>query len=172
MEVYYINIEEFKKSHSKSFLTQYCDKNIKIEKRFYEYSIGRYLVKEIAKKYYNLSDTEIITIENGKPIFKNSKLHFSISHSKNFVTVCFAKFPCAIDIEYIKNRNLDKLSKHFGCEFIDLEDFYKFWTRKEALYKLNTSAENIYCTKFENEYFLTIAYKGKLDRNIEIKQID
>lgn len=124
------------KTHAKDFLFPYADTEIKAEKRFYEYTIGRYLVKHVAQKYYNIDKTEIIKNENGKPIFKNSDLHFSISHSKNIVIACFDKYPCGIDIEYMKDRNIQKLSEYFDKNFETLEDFYKFWTTKEAKYKL------------------------------------
>ena len=171
MEIYYIDIEEIKKLYDKNFLAQYCDKNIKFDKRFYEYSIGRYLVKKVAKTYYNVVDTEIITIANGKPVFKNSKVHFSITHSKNIVMACFDQNPCGIDIEYIKNRNLEKLSKHYMCEFNDTEEFYRFWTQKEALYKADSHAENIYFSKILNDFYMTVVYNGEKKNVIKINKI-
>ena len=52
MKVFYIDISKFKKKYSKDFLLQYADREFKTEKRFYEYAIGRYLVKLVAQKYY------------------------------------------------------------------------------------------------------------------------
>lgn len=162
MKIFYIDIEKFKVTHNKNFLLSFADKNFNTKKRFYQYSIGRYLVKSIAQNVYNIENTDITTEENGKPVFKNSSLCFSISHSKNIVVACFDKFPCGIDIEYIKPRNLEKLSEFFDRKFNSLEDFYKFWTFKEASYKLNNNLETQYFTKFQNEYYLSIVSSNKL----------
>ena len=66
MKVFYIDISKFKKKCSKDFLLQYADREFKTEKRFYEYAIGRYLVKLVAQKYYNIADNTIVRTENGK----------------------------------------------------------------------------------------------------------
>ena len=154
MEIFYIEIEKFKKQHNKTFLEQYDDIGCKNEKRFFEYTIGRYLVKTVAKKIYNIENTDIV-FNNNKPVFKNEKLNFNISHSKNIVLACFDNFPCGIDIEYIKERNLEKLSKYFKCNFKNSEDFYKFWTLKEAKYKLSDEIKSIYSKKFKDKYYIT-----------------
>jgi len=156
MKIFYIDIEQFKTRYDKNFLLQFADKELKTEKRFYEYTIGRYLVKSVAEKYYDVEDTEIITKPDGKPIFKNNSLHFSISHSKNIVIACFDKSPCGIDIEYAKPRDLSKLSEYFGKSFKTAEDFYKFWTLKEASYKLNSPVKYEYFTKFQDSYYLSV----------------
>lgn len=163
MEIHYIYIDKFKKQNSKDFLEQYNDMNFKNEKRFYEYTIGRYLVKSVAKNNYNLKNTDIIVNEKGKPVFKDGGLFFSITHSKNIVLVCFDKVPCGVDIEYIKDRNLDKLSKYFKKDFSSLEDFYKFWTLKEANYKLGCKLKDSHFSKFEDDYYLTVVSSGKIE---------
>lgn len=139
MQVFYIEIDKFLKTHQKDFLIPYADIEIKTQKRFREYAIGRYLVTRIAKEFYKIKDTQIIKNETGKPVFKNANLHFSISHSKNIVIACFDKSPCGIDIEYIKERDLKELSKYFDKNFETTEDFYKFWTTKEATFKSNNA---------------------------------
>ena len=171
MKVFYIDIDEFKKNHKKDFLLPYNDKNFKTEKRFYEYTTGRYLIKNAAKKYYDIKNTEIITNEKGKPYFKNNEIYFSISHSNNIVIACFDKTPCGIDLEFIKKRDLIKLSKHYNVEFKTLDDFYKFWTIKEAEYKLNQKAKTIYTKQFKN-FFLTIASDRIFNEDIEILNFD
>lgn len=168
MQIFYIEVDKFKKSHDKNFLIQYADAKFTSEKRFYEYTIGRYLVKHVAQKYYNINDTDIIKNANGKPIFKNANLYFSISHSKNIVIACLDIYPCGIDIEYIKNRNLNKLSEYFDKNFKTLEDFYKFWTTQEATYKVNQTNKFIHNQVFQNCYYLTISGQCK---NFEIFEI-
>lgn len=168
MKVFYINIENFKKHIDKSILCEYADISINAEKRFYEYTIGRYLIKSAAKKIYDIDD-EIIINKNGKPQFKNNEIYFSLSHSKNIEIVCFYKAPCGIDIEFMKNRNLEKVSEYFGQKFDTLEDFYKFWTAEEAEYKIGEKAFQIYSCRLKN-YWLSIASNKKFDDNIEITE--
>jgi len=155
LEIFYINIEEFKKNCNKTILERYIDIEIKNEKRFFEYGIGRFLVKNVAKEKYNIKDAEII-LDNNKPIFKNANLYFNISHSKNIVIACFNDSPCGIDIEFIKEKDLDSFSKYFKQNFKTQEDFYKFWTYKEASYKLGCEVKDSYFGKFENNYYLTV----------------
>ena len=157
MRIFYIEIDKFLKTHNKEFLMPYADIQTKTEKRFLEYAIGRYLVKSAAQKYYNVSDTKIITNQGGKPIFKNADLHFSISHSKNVIIACFDDVPCGIDIEYIKKRDIKKLSQYFETDFKTLKDFYKFWTIKEAVYKLNEDNINTNSVILNADYFVSVA---------------
>lgn len=168
MNIYYIDIEEFKQTHSKESLLQYADSNFKSEKRFFEYAIGRYLIKNIAQKIYKIDDTEIITDENGKPNFINSDLHFSLTHSKNCVVACFDQYNCGIDIEFIKKRDFEKLSRHYNINFLNADDFYKFWTFKEASFKQGTEVKDYYTTVFKNDYYLTVTSEKIFDKNIEI----
>ena len=163
MEAYYIYIDEFKKTHTKDFLNSYADIKLNLEKRFFEYTIGRYLVKTVAKQKYEIEDTEIILNEKSKPIFKNADLYFNISHSKNIVIACFDKNPCGIDIEYMKTRDLPKFSNYYSQKFNTQEDFYKFWTYKEASYKLQEEVCGKYITKFQDDYYLAIVSNQKFD---------
>ncbi len=165
MKIFYIDIEKFKKTHSDDFLKSYCDIKTNNEKRFLEYSTGRFLVKSIAKEFYNISDPKIILNGNGKPEFKDADLHFNISHSKNIVIACFDNAHCAIDIEFIKNRDLNKLSKFFKKDFKTQKDFYKFWTYKEAEYKLGKKIQHYYCQEFLCDYYLTVASENNISKS-------
>lgn len=168
MDIYFINIEKFKKNHNEQFLDSFSDKTFINPKRMWEYAIGRYLIKSIAKKIYKLSSVEIMTKNNGKPVFKNSNLNFSLSHSNEYVVAVFDTQPCAVDIELVKNRDLTQLSNRYKQNFNSLVDFYKFWTCKEALYKLGTDAKEIYTTTFEQKYILTAASVNEFQKPIKI----
>lgn len=168
MKIFYIDIEKFKKSIDKSILYEYADIELKTEKIFFEYTIGRYLIKNAAKKFYNL-DSEITVNKNGKPQFKNNEIYFSLSHSKNIVAACFNKNPCGIDIEFIKSRDLKEISDYYGQKFDTLDDFYEFWTINEAEYKLGEKAIYKYSCKINN-YYLSVASKQKMDKNIIITE--
>jgi len=168
MKIFYIHIDEFKKIYGKDFLKPYADIELKSEKRFYEYTLGRYLAKQTAGEYYNVKNPQIITEANGKPVFKNANLHLSISHSKNIVMVCLDNQPCGIDIEYNKPRNFKKLSNHYKREFKSAMDFYEFWTLKEASFKLGCAVRDFSFLEFENEYYLTVTSSAALEKDFAV----
>ena len=171
MKIFYIEIDKFKAKYDKNFLMPYADNEFKSDKRFYEHTIGRYLIKNVAQQYYNIKDTSIIVNDKGKPLFKNNFLCFSISHSKNIVMGCFDTNNCGIDIEYNKNRNLEDFSDYFGNEFKTSEDFYKFWTLREASIKLADSVKYQYFQKLDNYYFTVVSNNKNVD-GIELIKIE
>lgn len=78
---------------------------------------------------------------NGKPLFRNHPLHFSLSHSGNLAAALLSDAPCAVDVERIRPETAQRLRMHClspaelraGC------DFFECWTRKECLGKLHGS---------------------------------
>ena len=171
MKIFYICIDEFIKKNSKDFLNRYADKALKTEKRFYEYTIGRCLIKTVARQYYDIENTEIVVNDKGKPLFKHSDLCFSLSHSKNIVIACFDKNNCGIDIEYLKNRDLKRFSEHYKTQFDTPEQFYRFWSLKEALYKLSDTSEKDYCARLCDEYILTVVSDNKSADTFDLYKI-
>lgn len=155
MEIYYINSEEFLKFHDYAFLRRYTDgREFKSMKRFVQFSLGRFLVKNVAEKFYHVDDLEIV-IENDKPKFKSKEICFSISHSGNFIVAAFDKYECGLDIEEMKPRDLSGLSKRYDKEFNSLEDFYRFWTEYEAEIKLQQKTQAKYSCVFQDKFMLT-----------------
>lgn len=153
MNIFIIRIDEFLKNVDKNSITQ----EFKSQKRCIEYSLGRFLVKFAAKNFYGVQDVEIV-VENKKPKLKNSALNFSISHSKNIAAVAFDEFDTGFDIEEMRDRNLEKLSKYFDRNFSDKTDFYKFWTSYEAEYKSKKQC----LTSFELEnYMCSVSHSGR-----------
>ena len=161
MKIFYIDIDEFKQKFDKNFLELYSDLKIKTEKRFYEYTTGRYLVKNVLEKVYNIND-EIVLGKNGKPELKKTDFFFSISHSKNIVIACFDKYPCGIDVEYMKDKDLKELSQYFDRTFDTPEDFYKFWTLKEAVFKSGQKEIHSKTQKFKKNFCLTVVSDKQL----------
>lgn len=103
--------------------------------------------KLLVEKYYedhglefNWSNWRISS--SGKPYHTGNK-KFNISHSGNYVAVCFSDQEVGTDIEQITNFDLTSvLSYLHPCEIewiknqIDTGDaFFKIWTRKEAYLK-------------------------------------
>ena len=169
MKVFYIDIEKARKTIGKEALNQFADIELKSDKRFWEYTLARYIVKTIGKEVYNIDD-EIIVNKNGKPEFKHGGIYFSISHSKNLVAVCFDECPCGIDIEFMKERDLREVSIYYQKKFETIDDFYKFWTKNEAEYKLGKKTKYSYSRKSEN-YYLTVVSDNKINEIIFKKVI-
>lgn len=92
-----------------------------------------------------INDEDIIYNENKKPYFKNNKIFFNISHSKELIAIIIDVKECGIDIEYIDyERSIDKIAKKvlskkeqkkFKYKFNKHKYFFKMWTKKEAYYK-------------------------------------
>ena len=83
--------------------------------------------------------------ESGKPYIKGYPIHFNISHAGDFVVCAFSEQEVGIDIEQIRDVELD-IAKRFFCqrEYVDLlaqnqanqlDYFYSLWTLKESYIK-------------------------------------
>ncbi len=82
----------------------------------------------------------------GKPFFPDMpNLHFSISHSENVWICAFANSPVGCDVQFpVRLSSIDRIAARFfhpdemekmkHAPDRDLE-FYKIWTRKEAIVK-------------------------------------
>ncbi|WP_052331425.1 4'-phosphopantetheinyl transferase family protein [Echinicola vietnamensis] len=112
------------------------------------YIIGKGYLKVLLSKYLDKDPVEIEFIEgiNKKPILKgDKKIHFNISHSKDWVIFGFCPDELGVDIEHV-DSDFDFLSLINNCftkpetHFIEnayspRHEFYKLWTRKESLLK-------------------------------------
>ncbi len=172
MNIFLIDLDKFDKNllfeFEKTCKTAATKKN---ELKKLQHLAGRYIVNYAAKKFYNLSDSSL-TYEGEKPVFKNSDLHFSISHCKNLVAVGFSENNLGIDIEYNKaDRNFIQLINRFDKDLAEkiksLEKseqrkfFYEFWTKYEAAIKLGTSVDINYQTLTVNDDFTLSAATTK-----------
>ena len=93
----------------------------------------------------NSSETYFEIGPHGKPFLKNNRIHFSISHSENYVSYVIAKKPIGLDIQVQRPfSNVDALIKkicHIAESDILLssekkEDLLlKLWSLKEAYSK-------------------------------------
>ncbi len=106
--------------------------------------VGKLLLME-GLKIYNTSNS-INNIEfdkNRKPFIKKAP-HFNISHSNSQVVCAISpEFPIGIDVEKIKNINIDNFIKILSDEEINFlknhpnpnDAFFDIWTQKEAIMK-------------------------------------
>ena len=78
---------------------------------------------------------------------KAKSVYFCLSHSKNVVALALAPFKIGFDIETIKQRNVNacldfcfndsEKARVFARSGENLDEFYRIFTAKEALLKLN-----------------------------------
>ena len=90
----------------------------------------------------------IKTGENGKPYIDGFE-HFSISHSGKAWAVLFDENECGLDIQYVKDRDVLSLARRWydpidadavvsaseAGEAEGRSEFFRLWTRREALIK-------------------------------------
>jgi hypothetical protein len=153
MNIFFIRKSEFLNHVDNSSF----EKKFKSDKRNCEYTLGHFLAEFVAKKFYSLDDIQILE-DNPKPKFKDKNLNFSISHSKDIISVCFDEnYDVGFDVEFInENRDLKGISKYLKLpQNLSILDFYQYWTSYEAKYK----SKNKYLTTFifEKNYMCSIS---------------
>ncbi len=134
-----------------------------------------HLARQLIAEWCKLRPEEIrfTTDEHGKPHAVNLSVHFSVSHSKNYVFCVVSDRPIGADIEVIRPINL-KASRWFCTEneqnyiSADTVRFFEIWTAKEARAKqigIGLAAMNTFCfseikdrlhTVRTKDYFLSI----------------
>lgn len=129
---FYNQIKPFKK-HKISLLKKEEDKLSSI--------LGEYLLSKLLKKnHIKYSDINIVYNENGKPYIESNPLYYNISHKDGFVSVVVSNKECGIDIETIKDKNinLDLFASNKEKDYIngDKERLFEIYTLKEATLKM------------------------------------
>lgn len=130
--------------------------------------------KYVLKTILNNDYTGIYKDEHGKPFLIDSKLNFSVSHTKNIIAIAIHEHKeIGIDIEYCS----DKVSrvKHKFLSELELsiiqsnEKLTNYWCIKEATYKLNgkknISFKNEILVKPENDNTGLVYIKDNLIAN-------
>jgi len=82
---------------------------------------------------------EVTFLTNGKPVFRNEKLYFSLSHSGNLAAAVISEENCAVDVEIAERKIEEKLKERcmHENELATGMDFFECWTKKECLAKLS-----------------------------------
>lgn len=107
------------------------------------------LVTKLAKPYFPGGVPEILRENRGKPYFSgDTGIHFSVSHSGDFVAVAFGTEPLGIDLQQHKRRGTDAIFRHqklaqryfhpLEQQLVEKdlwEDFFRVWTAKESFVK-------------------------------------
>ena len=109
------------------------------------HEVGRQLLRELYREETGEDCPEILTESRGKPCFKDSSVHFSISHTKNHAFCVLSTRPVGIDAEE-KTRDINlRLSEKILSEaeklrFQSASDkqaaLLRLWVLKEAAAKL------------------------------------
>ena len=77
--------------------------------------------------------------ENGEPYLPDAAYHISFSHKDELAVAALSLRPVGVDIENVLiPRNVKRLSRlfHVSEEPESLYDFYRLWTSKEAVGKM------------------------------------
>src|SRR5574344_173714 len=138
----------------------------KNKKRNQDYILGRFITKFVAKNLYNKTDLDII--ENKKPIFKNSDLNFSISHSTDIVAVAFDNNNVGLDIEFMKERDFEAIANYLNIKFFEKKEFYQYWTMYEAEYK--STKQKLTSFIFEN-YMCSLSSFEDIKNKLKIYEL-
>ena len=131
--------------------------------------IGEYLLMELLKnENIDYNKLEFIYNENGKPY--TNEIYFNISHKDEYVTACISNKEIGIDIETIKDINMNTLnmfaSNNEKKQIKNNIDFYILYTLKEAYIKMKgLSLSNIKNIEFD------ITNLSCSDNNVDIKVI-
>ena len=173
MEIFYLKKDEFLNSIDTETLKKFSDGRTYLCKdKYLEHLCGLFLTKFVAKHIYGLTNTDII-FKGAKPIFKTGGLHFSISHSNNIVLVVFNNSETGADIEYMRPRNFEKIMFRYNKTTKNpaREEFYKFWTLKEAEIKLGQEMSSLFSTILEEDYIVSCVSANILITNCKVKHL-
>lgn len=161
INIFFINISNFLKNIDESSMDCFLEgKNFLSAKRKREFCLGRFLLKYVLKNFYDLSEVEV-DVENNKPCIRNGSVKFSISHSNNMLVAAFYRKNIGVDIEFMKQRDFEKLFDYCGIDGECLnkkEEFYRYWTRYEAEIKLAEPVCEFITMKIFDDYMLSLAF--------------
>jgi len=106
------------------------------------------LVGLLLRKVCDITDdSQLIYGQNGKPYLKNNTIHFSISHSGDYVILATADNEVGVDIEKVNTYPEDNHFKEVATRFFTPQEyewilqekrneaFYYIWTAKESIMK-------------------------------------
>ena len=108
---------------------------------------GELMVRYVLGCRFSLKNEDIEFSRNAarKPFIKDCPIHFNISHAGDFVVCAFSEQEIGIDIEKIKDIDLDIAQRFFHQQEYDdllaqqkpaqLDYFYSLWTLKESYLK-------------------------------------
>lgn len=151
IKVYILNVttlnDEKKYQYYQSIISPYrLEKISKVKsQKDKNLSLGVAILLDFALKEYGLKESEMSYSFNeyGKPYFSNNKeIFFNTSDSNEYALLAISNHEVGCDIEVIGKNNIKVANRFFTNEENELlnnytpDEFYSFWTRKEAYLKL------------------------------------
>ena len=109
------------------------------------------LIKDGLKRLYNIDNFKVLYTDNGKPYLEDLDIYISISHSEDYVCVCFSEEKIGIDIQHFKEVK-DNLKKYLNIDkSLSNKDTIIEISKREAAIKLEgLRLMNINDINFEN----------------------
>lgn len=154
----------------------YNDTNDKLETK-----LAQIVLKNMLK-HFDLKLPEIYLSDSGKPFFKDSKIFFNYSHSKNYIACAISLHEVGIDIEETNISISDAIAKKYLDNEKDNSKRIEIWVKKESYSKLkglglqigfqNVKLDELKEQNFfikEKEYMCSIYCDTK---NIEFKELN
>lgn len=170
MKIFYLKKDEILEQVGLEELEKFSDgKSYSLEERYLEHLCWIYLVNKVGLSYLGIVDTSII-YEDKKPVLKSGEYNFSVSHCENVVVVGFSRNNIGVDTERMRERNFERLAKRYGISPTK-EEFYKFWTKYEAVIKLGSTPKQVISKIIENDYMLTCVLDSDKETDFEIIKI-
>ena len=172
VKIYYLNSNSFPSEGLSGFSE---GRDFKSEKRMRQFCLGRFLIKHVLSSVYGVESPEI-ALKNKKPYLVDGDVYFSLSHSKNIVMAAFAPFEVGLDIEFMRGRDFEAIYRYLkrrtdDGEKPDTETFYRFWTKYEAEIKLQKEPVSWFCTRFFDNFMLSVCAAEDVDVTPEIAKI-
>ncbi|MCB9034310.1 MAG: 4'-phosphopantetheinyl transferase superfamily protein [Chitinophagales bacterium] len=108
--------------------------------------VGKTILKNWLKDNNKVATLNNLQYEQKeRPFFINVDFDFNISHSKEIVACAFSNNRVGLDIEKYRNIEVNHFQKYFNANELlqimtaekPLQQFFKFWTIKEAAIKYN-----------------------------------
>jgi len=130
--------------------------------------LGRLLLAYGLQNLYqvDINNLKMSFSKDKKPFIENSSIQFNISHSNDVIVCAITSVgDIGVDVEKISDINIQDFKEQFSrSEYKtiigssnELEQFYRFWTQKEAIVKANGSGLHIPLNSFEiNNHQATI----------------
>lgn len=148
MKIYSYNINNASKAEIDEWCEAMSDERkadvarIKIEKKQKQKIIADRLCRLAISEFCEIPPENIIfkTTEKGKPFAAGLNIHFSVSHSGDYVVCAVSDKEIGIDIEKIRSANPRAAQKFASPKEIDYinsnqNGFFEIWTLKEAYFK-------------------------------------
>ena len=146
MDIFVISISDADNINPE-LLEEFRHKEFKNKAKQKEHCFSYLMTDRILREVYKIENREIDFIK-GKPYLKSREKFFSVSHSGEYIVLAFSDNECGVDIEKIKDRDIESIAERMNFSCDNQEEFYKSWTKYEAEYKLGGKPSSLMYQEF------------------------